>query len=72
MKPVWFFVLEQDSDSGDSGDEILENLFGQDIDADEIFGHLFLTSDLHNIPADYPEHYFGAAKLMSRKDCSEV
>ncbi len=39
----------------------------EDIDTESLLGHLYLTSNLHNIPIDYPPHFFQAAKLMLDK-----
>ena len=57
---------ESDAGTEETDDIPLEELFGGEIDPDDIMGHVFLTSNLHSIPADYPEHYFRAAKHMTR------
>jgi hypothetical protein len=38
-----------------------------DIDTESLLGHLYLTSNLHNIPVDYPSHFYKAADLMTTK-----
>ncbi len=38
----------------------------EDIDTESLLGHLYLTSNLHSIPIDYPPSFFKAAKLMEK------
>ena len=43
----------------------LEDVIVDDIDPESLLGHLFLTSNLHCIPVDYPPHFYTVAKSMN-------